>query len=190
MFFFNIPFDIPKIEIPEIKIPFEISADPGFSQESTKFSANQTIYVRVTNPNTSPADTHILVLHNANYDTLQTFELAEAGNTYSTSFQAPNVGGNYSLEVKLVTNGSTSSFVRTIQVGEGGSNSSVKISQNNSSEDNEDSYSPTPSASAEPTASPTPASPTPKPQVLGLSRGNIFERFWFSIHNFWENFWH
>lgn len=186
----DLSFKVPEIEIPEINIPFEISTDSNFSQDSTKFASNQTIYVRVTNPNTNPAEVHILNLHDSSYKTLQTYNLAQNGNTYCTNLQAPTEGGTYSLEVRLVTNGSTNSFVRTIQVGEGGSSSNVKISQVEGSNSNNVSQSPTPNPSAEPSPSQTPASGTQEPQVLGNTMGNVFVRLWLSIQNFWDNFWH
>lgn len=190
MFFFNVPFDIPEIKVPEVNIPFEISADYNFSSDSANFSAGQTIYVRVTTTNSSPAETHILVLHDSNYITLQTYNLNQSGNSYSTSIQAPGAGGSYSLEVKLVTNGSVNSFVRTIQVGDSGSSSNVTIKQVNNRGNSEVSDSQSKDPSTEPSPSQIPGPGTPDPQVPGNATGNIFASIWLAIFNFWDNFWH
>jgi hypothetical protein len=184
----SFPFDIPKpqIEIPKIISPMDIASDSSFSTLTTNFSPGQTIYVRVTNQNTNQPEIHVLNLHDSSYKILQSFDLAQNGNVYSAGFQAPNGDGTYSVEAKLVANGSANDFVKTIQIGSGSSGSNVSIHQQS---DNGTS-SPGPSLSSTPSPTDTPKTATQSPLVLGSAPGNIFVRLWMAVTSFWAHFWH
>lgn len=182
----DLNFTVPKIEIPEINIPFETSADSNFSQKTTNFSQGQTIYVRVVSQNDG-TESHVLNLRDNNYNLMQSFTFSKNGDTYTASFSAPG-DGTYSLEASIKSNGSVVSLVQTIKVGDGGS-TNVTIRQTNNSS-NVSTPTPTSASTAEPIPTSSPGQSTPDPQVLGNTTGNIFVRIWLAIANFWDNFWH
>jgi len=138
----------------------EIAQDANFANKTLNFNGGQTIYVRVTADNDGK-DKHDLNLRDNNYNLITTYSMNKNGNQFLVNFQAPNATGIYSLEANVVSSGSVSNFVQTIEVGEGGSESSqvnVKINNqvntgNQVLSDN-DQTSPSPnSASASPDAS-------------------------------------
>lgn len=124
---------VPKIDIPKIietakgNTAMEIAADSAFADKTTKFNLGQTIYVKVTADNDGQ-DKHDLNLRDNNYNLLSTYSMTKSGNQFLVNFSAPAASGIYSLEANIVSSGSVSNFVQTIEVGDAGSdNSKVEV---------------------------------------------------------------
>jgi len=109
----------------------EIASDASFANQTLEFNAGQTIYVRVTTENDG-SDKHVLNLRDNNYSLITTYSMAKSGDQFLVNFPAPQNSGIYSLEANIVSSGSVANFVKTIEVGEGGSNNSqVSVKINN-----------------------------------------------------------
>jgi len=109
----------------------EIASDASFTNQTLEFNAGQTIYVRVTTENDG-SDKHVLNLRDNNYSLITTYSMAKSGDQFLVNFPAPQNSGIYSLEANIVSSGSVANFVKTIEVGEGGSNDSqVSVKINN-----------------------------------------------------------
>src|SRR3989344_5145973 len=128
---------VPDIDIPKIiddatsGSAMEIASDSSFTNKTLNFNAGQTIYVRVTTDNEGN-DKHDLNLRDNNYNLITTYSMNKNGNQFLVNFPAPSSAGIYSFEANIVSSGSVSNFVQTIEVGEGGaSNSQVNVKINN-----------------------------------------------------------
>ena len=168
----------------------EIASDASFTNQTLEFNAGQIIYVRVTAENDG-SDKHDLNLRDNNYNLITTYSMNKNGNQFVVNFPAPNAAGIYSLEANIVSSGSVSNFVKTIEVGEGGAgNSQVSVKINNQvntgnqilSETDQASPIQTPGSSdqASPIPTPTPT-PTPTPDSQGF-----FGSIWSKIIGFFE----
>ena len=180
-FSLNIP--IPQIEIPKIESPLQFSTDPSFSNITTNCSSGQTVYVRIKSQNDG-ATSHVLNLHDSNYNIISSATFAKDGDTYTASFTSP-ADGSYSVEASIKSGGSVVSVVQTIKVGEG-SNNNVTIKNEVNSSDSSTSV----SVSSQTSNSESTHSGTPSSKVLGTVTSNIFVRIWASLMHFWDNFWH
>lgn len=145
----------------------EVATDSNFSNQTTEVSPGQTIYVRVKSENDGQ-DKHQLNLRDNNYNLLQSYNLSQSGDQFTTSLPTPQNEGYYSLEAQIHSGGSVTNSVKTIKVGSPGKSSvkvnvqskvegqSVTISNNSKTHSIQ-----TPTLSPNPTPSPSPKPPVP-----------------------------
>lgn len=108
----------------------EIATDASFANKTTKFSTGQTIYVRVSTDNDGQ-DKHVLNLRDNNYNFITGYSMAKNGNQFLVNFPAPASSGIYSLEANIVSSGSVSNLVQTIEVGPSTGSGQVNVKINN-----------------------------------------------------------
>ena len=184
----------------------ETSQDSGFLSQTTQFNPSQTVYVKVAADNNGDSK-KILNLRDNQYNLLASYNLNLSGsNQFSANFPAPSNEGYYSLEAQIESNGSKSTSVKTIKVGNPANadvkvnvsskveGQSVAVSENNSSQPVTIKGSPKPSPS--PSVSPSPKAETSEitdytvsPQnednaslLLAITR--FFKRIWFFVWPF------
>lgn len=108
----------------------DTAADANFAAAALDFSPGQTIFVRISSDNNGDTK-HQLNLRDNQYNLLESFTLNKlSGNQFSVNFSAPQNEGYYSLESQLESQGSISTSVKTIKVGNT-QNASVKVNIQN-----------------------------------------------------------
>lgn len=115
----------------------EITSDPNFNNKTTSFAKAQTVYVKV-HSNSEGDLKKELNLRDNNYNLLSSYTFSKSQDTYTVSLPAPQEEGTFSLEAQIESEGSQTTSVKTIKVGNTtNQNSSVKInveSKTNSSQ--------------------------------------------------------
>jgi len=162
----------------------EIASDASFAAKTLKFNSGQTIYVRVTAENDG-SDKHVLNLRDNNYSLITTYSMAKSGDQFLVNFPAPQNSGIYSLEANITSAGSVTNFVKTIEVGGGGTgNSQVNVKIENKVNTGNQVLSETNPASPTQTPDPSnPASPTPTPAPANQG---FFALIWQMIVGFFK----
>jgi len=94
----------------------EISNRADFSSENLDFNGGDVIFVRVLSSSVGRLKSQ-LNLRDNRYNLVNTFNLEREGGYYSTALPAPYNAGYYSLEAKIESEGSNSTSVKTIKVG-------------------------------------------------------------------------
>ena len=162
----------------------EIASDASFAAKTLKFNSGQTIYVRVTAENDG-SDKHVLNLRDNNYSLITAYSMTRSGNQFLVNFPAPGSSGIYSLEANITSAGSVTNFVKTIEVGGGGTgNSQVNVKIENKVNPGNQVLSETNPASPTQTPDPSnPASPTPTPAPANQG---FFALIWQMIVGFFK----
>lgn len=107
----------------------EISPNSNYTNQSLDYSSGQKIYVRIS-AEINNAKVHTLNVRDNEYKLITSYNLNENNNQFSTSFQAPSTEGYYSLEAKIESDGSLTTAVKTIKVGNP-QNANVNVSIHN-----------------------------------------------------------
>lgn len=136
-----------------------VSPNSDFSSQKDNFTAGETIYVKVS-ANSDGSRKKDLNVRDNQYKLLSTYSLNHTGNNnFQTSIPAPANSGYYSLEARIEAEGSVSSSVKTIKVGNA-SSSSVSVDVDVSS-NGQQVLSNTKTANVNVTTSPKSPSPAP-----------------------------
>lgn len=107
----------------------EVATDGNFSNQTTNFSAGQTVYVRIS-ADSSGDQKHELNVRDNQYNFINSYSLNKSGSQFSASFPAPSSEGYYSLEARIESEGTNITSVKTIKVGSP-NNANVKVNINN-----------------------------------------------------------
>lgn len=132
-----------------------VSASPAYSDQTKNFLPLQTIYVKVEANNNGDARKELNV-RNSDYSLNSTYQMSKSQNTFTANIPAPQEPAYYSLEAKIESQGSKTTTVKTIKVGNPkSSNIKVDVKSETSSNDTRDEQTETKITSEQkPTASP------------------------------------
>ena len=171
-----------------------IATDSNFSSQTDNFAAGQTIYVKV-NANSDGSEKRQLNVRDNNYNLLQSFTLDYlGGNEFKKTITAPQNEGYYSLEARIEAEGSVSTSVETIKVGEP-QNASININVNSKSGGqttlgNKTTPAPSPSPNPSPSASTlTESTPQVSESTLVDDKKGIFQQIKEFFEKLFKNIW-
>jgi len=103
-----------------------VFSDSSYSVSTNKFSAGQTVYVKVQA--SSSSNEKILRLLDSNKNQIKQIEMIQNSNIYTASFNAPKGDGIYYLDIRI-SDGAGSVFAsqENINVGGGGSSATASV---------------------------------------------------------------
>lgn len=148
----------------------QIAKDANFSNIDDQFSPSQTIYVKAK-ADSDGSKKKQLNLRDNNYNLITSYTLDYVGsNEFKKTITAPQSSGYYSLEARIESEGSVSTLVKTIEVGNSSSSSiNIDVSSRSGGQTiSGRSTSPTssPAVISSPSPSPSPSQSTePTPQA-------------------------